>query len=234
MPCSGARSSIRSKRCRSPRRYTGPMPANAPTPRRSTILQAILTRTRTTPGHGHTEHSGASMAVRRDVYRAVGGIVARPTGEDRAFAAALLRRDARVRHSCDARVVVSGRIVGRAVGGMADTIRRRLVSPDTMVDDALEPALARVRRLRLRAAARAAYHAADERGFAAVAAQAGLDAAHSVPLLGNTHFGDAWAALDALLPHDPVAVVDLEREMTAALSCLDRLIARLSALVTAA
>jgi hypothetical protein len=49
-----------------------------------------------------------------------------PLGEDRAFFDALRRVDARIRHVPGVRVVVSARIVGRAPGGMADTMRRRV------------------------------------------------------------------------------------------------------------
>jgi len=87
----------------------------------------------------HTEHAGASIAVRLPAYRQAGRIPAVPVGEDRALSKHCERFDARIRHSRDVRVVVSGRIIGRAVGGMADTIRRRLLSsPMSMLDVRLE------------------------------------------------------------------------------------------------
>lgn len=106
------------------------------------------------PWPRHTEQSGASIAVTRAMFRKVGGVPARPLGEDRAFARALRRAGARVRHAPEVTVTVSGRILGRAEGGMADTIRRRLVAPDTVLDDALEPAADRLARLTRRAARR--------------------------------------------------------------------------------
>ena len=102
------------------------------------------------PWPRHNEHSGASICVTSDAFRRSGGIPALSVGEDRAFFTALRRIDARVRHATDVQVTVSGRIHGRATGGMADTIRRRLVAPDLFLDDALEPAMARARRARLR------------------------------------------------------------------------------------
>ena len=92
------------------------------------------------PWPRHTEDSGASIAVTLEAYFKVGGFPAVPMGEDRAFIEALRRVDARIRHSPDVSVVVSGRIDGRAVGGMADTIRRRLAKSDEVLDERFEPA----------------------------------------------------------------------------------------------
>ena len=113
--------------------------------------------------------------------------------------------DARIVHARDVQVVVSGRILGRADGGMADTIRRRLAAPDTMLDDVLEPARARARRIGLRRAARQAFAAAGK-GQAC-------------------RFGEAWAALDATMPPERVPVAHLPAQMDAALALRDRLLA---------
>jgi hypothetical protein len=104
----------------------------------------------------HTEHSGASIAVTLSTYRRAGGIPPLALGEDRAFFAALRRIDARIRHAPEVRVMVSGRTMGRAAGGMADTIRRRMINPDETLDDRLEPALDALRRAELRRLTRAA------------------------------------------------------------------------------
>jgi hypothetical protein len=71
----------------------------------------------------HSDHTGASLAVRADVYRAVGGIPALPFREDLAFASRVRGAGYRLRHSLDVRVRVSARIEGRAPGGMADCIK---------------------------------------------------------------------------------------------------------------
>ena len=144
------------------------------------------------PWPRHVEHSGASIAVARDVFRRAGGIPDVALGEDRAFAEALRRVDARVRHARDVTVEVSGRILGRATGGMADTIRRRLLAPDLFLDDALEPVAARVTRLLRRRAMRA-----------------------SCALEGEP-FGAVWAAAEASHPPTPVAVGELSVQMAAA------------------
>ena len=87
-------------------------------------INALLDPDPFDPWPRHTEHSGASLAVTLKAYRRAGGIPPVPIGEDRAFVEALRKVDTRIRHSPAVRVVVSGRIVGRAAGGMADTIRR--------------------------------------------------------------------------------------------------------------
>ena len=99
------------------------------------------------PWPRHTEHSGASIAVTVEAYRRVGGMPAAAIAEDRKFFAALVANGARVRHAPEIIVTVSGRITGRAEGGMADTILRRMQRADPYLDDALEPALDWYRRL---------------------------------------------------------------------------------------
>ncbi|MFH6783827.1 MULTISPECIES: glycosyltransferase [Methylobacterium] len=91
------------------------------------------------PWPRHATRSGATLAVRLSAYRAAGGMPAVPLGEDRAFVAALLAADARVRHAPDIVVVTSGRLDGRAPGGAADTIRRRCEAPGSPCDPRLEP-----------------------------------------------------------------------------------------------
>lgn len=100
------------------------------------------------PWPRHTEHSGASIAVTVEAYKRSGGMPAASIAEDRKFFANLREMNARVRHAPEISVTVSGRTIGRAEGGMADTIRRRLHRADPYLDDALEPAMDRLRRLR--------------------------------------------------------------------------------------
>ncbi|WP_165982308.1 glycosyltransferase [Dankookia rubra] len=107
------------------------------------------------PWPRHAAHSGASIALTLAAYRRVGGPPAVPVGEDRALFEALIRADMRVRHCPAARVVVSCRLDGRAAGGMADTLRRRLAEAGAApLDASLEPALNALLRLRCRRALR--------------------------------------------------------------------------------
>jgi hypothetical protein len=75
------------------------------------------------PWPRHSDHTGASLAVRADVYAAVGGMPALAFREDLAFVSRVRGSGYRLRHSLDVRVRVSARLDGRASGGMADCIK---------------------------------------------------------------------------------------------------------------
>ena len=166
----------------------------------------------------HTQNSGASIAVTAAAYRRCGGIPDVSVGEDRAFIAALRRVDARVRHAPEVHVVVSGRTEGRSPGGMADTIRRRLIVPDAFLDDRLEPATDCVRRARLRAALRRSYDD-PAHAIAPVACQCGLSEADIAAAIRAPYFGMAWDTIEAAAPvlrRQRVAVTDLPIQMEVA------------------
>ena len=171
----------------------------------------------------HTQHSGASIAVTSAAFARCGGIPPIPSGEDRAFIAALRRIDATVRHAPEVHVTVSGRTIGRAAGGMAETIRRRLSTPDAFLDDRLEPAADCARRARCRAMLRAAYE-----GQIALLPELTELTGLAIPtlrfLMASSYFGTAWEAVEAaapLLKRKLVSVKDLEAEMTSARAIVD-------------
>jgi hypothetical protein len=110
-------------------------------------IEAMLKPDRHDPWPRHDEHSGASIAVRLPAYLAAGGMPRQPTGEDRAFFDSLRRTGARIRHAPEVWVTVSGRLDGRAKGGMADTIRSRMHQAPEWLDDRLEPVDDRLHRL---------------------------------------------------------------------------------------
>jgi GT2 family glycosyltransferase len=120
-------------------------------------IVALLDPDAADPWPRHTQNSGASIAVTAAAFRAAGGIPAVTSAEDRAFFAALRRSGARIRHAPECRVVVSGRTEGRAVGGMAETIKRRMTSPDEFLDPRLEPADDCARRAHLRSRLRRCF-----------------------------------------------------------------------------
>ncbi len=168
----------------------------------------------------HTQHSGASIAVTMAAYRLTGGVPDVPSGEDRAFMAALRRAGAKVRHAPEVHVVVSGRTCGRSVGGMADTIRRRLTQQDETIDDRLEPAWDCARRASLRGQLRAAY--ADPARFAVLA----RDHAGEIDLAlacARLPFEAAWEVVEARCLPRPrlVRVADLAEQTAMA----DRILA---------
>jgi hypothetical protein len=177
------------------------------------------------PWPRHTEHSGASIAVRKALFERAGGIPALPTGEDRAFLNLLRGVDARIRHAPEVTVTVSGRIEGRAIGGMADTIRRRMITPDPFLDDRLEPASACVRRaharqhlFRLWLAQRC--HAPARRDLTGVV-QRFAEALMLPPVtlqawLTLPYFGTAWSSVEAASPsllRSRLRPHELEQEM---------------------
>lgn len=149
------------------------------------------------PPPRHTEASGASLAMSAAAFHAVGGIPDVPCGEDRAMVRAMWLRDMKVRHDPGISVIVSGRVLGQAEGGMADTIRRRMIRQDEFTDDRLEPARDAGRRYALRRRARSAWAGHADPGLAAdlaVPAEALRD------VLRHPFFGAAWATLERISP----------------------------------
>ena len=164
-------------------------------------IHALLDPDPADPWPRHTEHSGASIAVRRDLFLRAGGVPPVALGEDRALLAALRRVDARIRHAPEVTVVVSGRTDGRAAGGMADTMRRRMVAQDPLTDDRLEPASICAVRAWGRAAARIAWSSGKHPDLIeALATHLALPPAMPELWLQRPYFGEAWAAIEAASP----------------------------------
>lgn len=116
------------------------------------------------PWPNHRVSSGASLAVTVAAYRAIGGLPARALGEDAALTASLDEAGFKVRHSLEVTVQTSCRIVGRAPGGAADTLQRRLADLDAPCDDDLEPALRVARRAMCRSLFRRMWQGALDEG----------------------------------------------------------------------
>lgn len=180
----------------------------------------------------HTEHSGASIAATVGAYNRAGGMPPLPTGEDRGFLLALRAVDARIRHAPDMHVTVSGRLQGRAVGGMADTMARRMVRQDALLDDQLEPALTCLRRAGLRARARAAWTDRLEPTSSwcelvrILARESALPVEAVSAWLRTEYFGQAWTRIEAgspVLVRVPVVRETLDRHVAAAGRILDSL-----------
>ncbi len=146
----------------------------------------------------HTEAAGASLAVTRAAFRRVGGIPALPSGEDRAFVRALARMDARIRHDPSVVVSVSGRTIGRAPGGMADTIRRRMQQQDEFADEQVEPAVDAYRRYDFRSRARRAWRRQSMPPELAI--DLGISPHRLDRMLAERYFGNAWACIEAASP----------------------------------
>jgi hypothetical protein len=74
------------------------------------------------PWPRHQDHTGASLAIRADVYRAVGGLPPLPFREDLGLVEKVLLEGFKLVHPESVAVTVSARLKGRAPGGMADCI----------------------------------------------------------------------------------------------------------------
>lgn len=70
----------------------------------------------------HHQHYGASLAVTAEMYALAGGLPPVQTLEDVAFYRALVRVNARFRHSLLVQVITSARQIGRASVGMANQL----------------------------------------------------------------------------------------------------------------
>jgi GT2 family glycosyltransferase len=178
-------------------------------------ISSILDPDPNDPWPRHTEHSGASIAVTVSSWRRVGGIPAVASSEDRAFIEALRMVDAKIRHDPAARVIVSGRTKGRAAGGMAETILRRIGMQDEFTDDSLEPAEDRFRRSLLKGQAGTIWTTKSDD-------LSKLNECLCLPddtvrrALDSVFFGQAWKTLEdssPLLQRRKVRFVDLPKEI---------------------
>lgn len=87
----------------------------------------------------HYVEAGASIGVTPRLYRRIGGLPPVPSSEDRALVRAAELVGARILYTPRACVETSNRLLGRASGGLAETLRRRLCDPDPVADQRLRP-----------------------------------------------------------------------------------------------
>jgi GT2 family glycosyltransferase len=76
------------------------------------------------PPPRHGDHTGASLALSRGLYRRAGGVPLLASGEDRALVEAAVRVGGRLAHPDTVWTRASARTVGRAAGGMAMDMQR--------------------------------------------------------------------------------------------------------------
>jgi hypothetical protein len=123
------------------------------------------------PWPRHSDHTGASLAIRGDVYAAVGGFPKLPFREDLALVSRARAAGYRVRHPLDVRVKVSARLEGRAPGGMADCLKgwiRAESEGDPHLAEAPEAVAARFFRRRALRVHPGRPHSSDPAGIAAL------------------------------------------------------------------
>jgi glycosyltransferase involved in cell wall biosynthesis len=189
------------------------------------------------PWPRHTEDSGASIAITASMLRRVGGMPLLSSGEDRTLIERLRLIDARVRHDPQISVVVSGRIVGRAKGGMADTIRRRIVRQDEFVDERIEPAWAAFHRIRMKRWFSLLWREPTEARLHQLARLLGITPKLIVEAVEAPYFGLGWSRIErasSLLPQRRVRFVDLRHQMAIARHIRRRLSSQYAAALTAA
>lgn len=85
-------------------------------------LESYLDNDPYDPWPRHYQHYGASLAVTAQMYEQVGGLPPVRSPEDVAFYRALVRANARFRHSPMVQVVTSARQTGRAQAGLANQL----------------------------------------------------------------------------------------------------------------
>ncbi|MFD2236163.1 glycosyltransferase [Aureimonas populi] len=101
------------------------------------------------PWPRHRDHTGASLAVRVDVYRTLGGLDPLPFREDLAFVSKARAAGFLLAHPPGVNVTVSARLSGRAPGGMADCLKawmRAEAQGEPILVEAPEAVVARFRR----------------------------------------------------------------------------------------
>ena len=164
----------------------------------------------------HWQKSGATISVRLAAFRRVGGMPDLSLGEDRAFIDAIHAHDLVVRHACDIVVSTSGRLDGRATGGVADTMKLRCEVPDSFCDDRLENLGRAVRRVLWRRWLRRLYvsrHLSNTRLWAPMLS---ISAGDASVMAGLPHCGEALAAIEAASPRltfQPLRPADLPRQI---------------------
>ena len=102
------------------------------------------------PWPRHSDHTGASLAVRSEVYAAVGGMPVLPFREDVAFVERVCRAGYRLRHPLNVQVTVSARLDGRAAGGMSDCLKTWLAAEEGGVPHLVEDPQGMIFRMRHR------------------------------------------------------------------------------------
>lgn len=162
-------------------------------------LESIVDPIACDPWPRHYGASGANIAVRAGAMRMLDGFPDVACGEDRRLMALLERNDHRIRHDTQTRVLTSGRLFGRAVGGKADTLRHRVLVPEAACDERLECAKTALRRAALRSRLRSLWQQPEPADVAidALATEAGLAPASLWRLHATPHFGEAWSLLES-------------------------------------
>ncbi|MGB7974330.1 MAG: glycosyltransferase [Roseiarcus sp.] len=163
-------------------------------------LSCLLDPLEHNPWPHHATISGASLGVTRTAYCRAGRLPRVPLGEDKALIGLLSRQDARIRYCSTAHVVTSGRIHGRAPGGVADTLAIRSRDPDAFCDEALEPFPVAFVRAAWRGRLRRLHNAGRLGLDRDWATKVGISPREADGVIQESAFGAAWAVIEDRSP----------------------------------
>ena len=181
-------------------------------------LESLVDPVEHDPWPRHFNASGANLAAKLTAIRQLEDFPSMACGEDRAFVHAMEALDMWVRHDTLTTVHTSGRLFGRAEGGMADTLRYRTHVPDSLCDERLEPADQALLRASLRATWRQLHlrRKPEREVIERFASDVGLSLAVVASAAGLETFGASWHALEAASPYlvrQPIAPSRLNLEI---------------------
>jgi hypothetical protein len=149
------------------------------------------------PWPRHLMETGANLAVRAAVLRALGGIPHVCPGEDQAFVRLAQRHGHVVRHDFRPHVTTSSRLKGRASGGWSEDLKMRADNRRDICHEKLEPASAVLRRALLRAGLRRLFGTHE---FQQRAARLVAEPAEAQRIQHARTFGEAWARIEDASP----------------------------------
>lgn len=164
-------------------------------------LEAWLDPVAHNPWPRHYQASGANLAVSVAAMRRVNDLSWPACGEDKWLVRSLEAHDGRVRHDTTLQVLTSGRLFGRARGGMADTMRKRILDPESPCDERLEMldrAYFRARTRRLLRELHAGHRHSEH--LETLSARIRLAPHLLAETLDASRFGVAWRAIENLSP----------------------------------
>jgi hypothetical protein len=165
-------------------------------------LESLIDPVAHDPWPRHFNAFGANLAVKVAAVRRLDDLPSMACGEDRALVRAMEALDMKIRHDTLTAARTSGRLFGRAEGGMADTLRHRTHVPDASCDERLEHA----DRACLRASLRATWRQLHPRRNTArtLMEQFAVDLGVSFHIVASAAglgtFGASWHALEAVSP----------------------------------
>jgi hypothetical protein len=187
-------------------------------------IDAIVDPDPADPWPRHTQDSGASIAMRAAILRQAGGAPRVAMGEDRALIERFRLVDARIQHDPNIVVHVSGRLEGRAAGGMAETIKRRMLQQDELTDRQVQPAADAYRWSLAKARLRKCRQSGS--GAGALASDLLISETTMLQASQARYFGEAWAIVQTASPvfkRRRVAYAELARETRYALQLIKQL-----------